>query len=93
MLVDPQREIPQDILIESLLAFHFGNRRRRCVDIHQREMGFAVFADPVCERLKTPRLDLANGAAIVLDDGLELLGERFNLLARYVLSGQKYVFV
>src|SRR5690606_37322574 len=50
-------------------------------------------ADAVGEGLEAPRLDLGDLAAVLLDDALELLDERLDLLRRHILSRQKYVFV
>src|SRR5208337_662313 len=49
--LDAQRQYAQNVLVEALLALHFGDRRRRGVDVHQREMRLAVLLDPVGEGL------------------------------------------
>jgi hypothetical protein len=91
--VDPDRQDAEDILIQPLLTFHFSDSRRRRINVHQSEMGFAVFADPIGERLQAPRLDLGNRSATFFDDRLKLLDKRLDLLAGYILPRQKNVFV
>ena len=53
----------------------------------------AIFLDSIRERLESPGLHLAYRSAIVLDHGLEHIGQCLDLLRGNVLAGQKYVFV
>jgi hypothetical protein len=93
MLVDSYREITQDILVQPLLPFHFGDRRGRRVDVHQGKMCLAVLPDSVGKRFEPPRLDLADRTAALLDYRFELVDKRFDLLAGNILPRQKYVLV
>ena len=85
---DAQRQNAQDVLVDAHLAFHLGHGGSRSVDVHQRKVSLAVLVDPVRERLDAPILDLADGSAILFDDGLELLGHRLDLLGRDVLTSK-----
>src|ERR1019366_1500151 len=91
--LDAQRQNAQNVLVEALLALHFGDRRRRGVDVHQCEMGLAVLLDPVGEGLDAPIFDLADGSTQRGDYGLELPGQRFRLLRRNILTGKKDMLV
>src|SRR5215510_14771583 len=74
VLVDAHREVAQDILVEALLPFDLGKRRRGRVHVHEGEMRLAVLAQAVAERLEAPVLGFADGAAHLFNDSLELGG-------------------
>jgi len=93
VLVDPHREVAQDVFIEPHLALDFSERRARRLDVEQRHVRLAVLADAVGKGLHAPIFGLGDLAAHLLDDGLVLLGERLDLLRGYVLTRKVYVFV
>src|SRR5262245_6737863 len=93
VLVDAHREVAQDILVEALLPFDLGKRRRGRVDIHEGEMRLAVLAQAVAERLEAPVLGFADAAAHLFNDSLELGGQLVDLLRRHVLTRQVHVFI
>src|SRR6516162_5744304 len=93
VLVHANREVAQHILAEPLLSLDLVEGGRRRVDIEQGEMRLAVLAQTVGEGLHAPLLGLGELAAHLLDDGLELGGQFFNLLRAGVLAREEDVFV
>src|SRR5215469_2950655 len=63
MSIDPDREIAKNILIEPFEAFNFVDRRRRRIDVHQREMRLPILAQAVGERLDAPIFGLLDRPA------------------------------
>src|SRR5215469_3374335 len=49
--VDANRQVPQHFFVETLLTLDLGERGRRCVQVQEGEVGLAVLANPVGERL------------------------------------------
>ena len=93
MLVDADGEEADDVFVEALLPLDLGDRGGRRIDVEEREVRLAVLLDAVGEGLQAPRLDLGDLAAGALDDALELLDKRLDLLGRHILSRHEYVFV
>jgi len=91
--LDPQGEEAQDVLVDAHLALHLRHGRVGGVDVEQREVRLAVLLDAVGERLDAPVLGLADGAAVRLDDALELLDQGLDLLCRNILACQEDVLV
>src|SRR5690606_3181596 len=91
--LDPKGDEAQDVLVDAHLALHLGHGRGRGVDVDQREMRLAVLLDTVGERLDAPVLGLADGAAVRLDDALELFDEGLDLLCGNILACQEDVLV
>jgi [acyl-carrier-protein] S-malonyltransferase len=77
----------------ALLALDLSERRGRRIDIEQREMRLAIFADAEVQRLHAPVFVLGDLAAHLLDDAGELLGQIFDLLRADVLARKVDVFV
>src|SRR5262245_24535549 len=93
VLVDAHREIAQDILVEALLALDLGQRRGRRIDVHEGEMRLAILAQAVAQRFEAPVFGLAERAAHLFDDALELGGQLIDLLRRHVLTRQVHVLI
>src|SRR5499427_6554688 len=93
ILAHANREVAQHILAEPLLPFDLVEGGRRRVDIEQGEMCLAVLTQTVGEGLHAPLLGLGDLAPHLLDDGLELGGQFFDLLRAGVLARQEDVFV
>src|SRR5271155_382343 len=91
--VNPDREVAQNVFVEALQPFDLVDRRRRGVDVHQREMRFAVLAQPVGEGLHPPVFGLLDRAAEPLDDAFQLRGQFLHLLRAGVLARKVDVFV
>ena len=68
-------------------------RRRRRVDVQQREVRLAVLADAEGERLHAPIFGLGDLAAHLLDDAVELRGQFLDLLRADVLAREIDVLV
>ena len=83
----------EDVLVDAHLALHLGDRRRRGVEVEEREMRLAVLLDAVGEGLDAPHLGLLDLAAVLLDDALVLVDHRLDLLGRHVLASHEDVFV
>ncbi len=80
VLVDPNREKAEDVLVEAQCALELDDRLGRRGDVEQREMRLAVLLDAERERLQPPGLDLGDGAAERGDLGFDLFRQRFDLL-------------
>src|SRR5262245_42705479 len=65
------RQITQHILVETFQPLNFVDGGWRCIEVHEREVGFAVLSKPVSKRLHAPLLDLGDLAAHLLDDPFE----------------------
>ena len=63
MLVDAEREVTQDVLVEAQRALELDHRLGRGGDVHEREMRLAVLLDAVRQGLQAPGLDLGDRAA------------------------------
>ena len=87
------RQEANDVGGEAHAPLHLGHRRRRCVDIHERVVGLAIFLDLEGETLEAPVFDLADPAATFLDDLAVLFGQRFGLRLADVLARQEHVLV
>ena len=70
VFLDPDGQVAQHVLIETLQALDFVDRRRRRIDVHQREMCLAVLAQPVGERFHAPIFGLGDRSAEAFDDAL-----------------------
>src|SRR5262249_40687412 len=86
-------QIAQDVLAEALLPLDLVEGGGRRVDVEHREMGLAVLAQAVGQRLDAPLLGLGDLAAHLLDDAFELRGQFLDLLRARVLARQETVFV
>jgi len=93
VLVDAQRQETQHVFVEGFLTLQLLDRRSRGGDVQQSEMGLAILVDAIRQGLQAPRLDLGDGAALGGDKGLELLGERLDLLRGHVLTRNEHVLV
>src|ERR1035437_978946 len=60
VLLDADGNVAQNLFIEPLLPFDLGERSRRRIHVHQREMRLAVLVHPVGEGLYAPLLDLGD---------------------------------
>src|SRR5579863_1249111 len=72
--VDPDREIAQNILVETFQPLDLIDRRWRSVDIHEREMRLAVLAQTIGEGFHAPVFSLFDRSAKAFDDALQLRG-------------------
>ena len=70
MLFDADGEIAQHIFVEPFLALDFVERGRRRIDIEQRDVRLAVFANAVGEGLQAPIFVLGDLAAELSDHAL-----------------------
>ena len=93
MRLDPDGEIAQDVFVETLQPFDLVDRRRRRVEVHQREMRLAVLAQPVGEGLHAPIFGLLDRSAEAFDDALQLRGQFLDLLRAGVLARKIDVFI
>src|SRR5262252_3095430 len=93
VLVHANREVAQHVLAEPLLPLDLVEGGRRRVDIEQGKMCLAVLTQTVGEGLHAPLLGLGDLAPHLLDDGLELGGQFFDLLRAGVLAREEDVFV
>ena len=59
-------EVAQHVFVDALLALDLGDRRRRRIDVQQREMRLAVLVDAVGEGLHAPVFGLGDLAAQLL---------------------------
>src|SRR3954470_15601330 len=73
-LVDPNGEIAQHVFVDALLALDLGQRRRRRIDVEQREVRLAVLADAEVQRLHAPVFVLEDFATKSFNHSGELLG-------------------
>ena len=80
MRFDANGEIAQHVFVDALLALDLVHRRRRRVDVEQREVRLAVLVHAVGERLDAPVFGLGDLAAGLLDDAGELGGQFLDLL-------------
>src|SRR5690606_6552674 len=93
MLVDAQRQKPQDIGGQSHAPLHLGHHVRGRLDVHQRIMGLAALLNLVGEGLEPPVLGLPDLTAAILDDLAELIDHRLYLLRRDLLARQENMLV
>src|SRR5262249_14490194 len=91
--VDANGQIAQDVLAEPLLPLDLVEGGGRRVDVEHREMGLAVLAQAVGQRLDAPLLGLGDLAAHLLDDAFELRGQFLDLLRARVWARQENLFV
>ena len=82
VLVDAHGDEADHVFVEAELTLELDDRRRRRVDVHQREIGLAVLLDAEGEGFQAPGFDLGDRAAVGGDEGLERFGQRLDLLAR-----------
>src|SRR5690606_32462426 len=75
------------------LPLHLGDGGVRCVDVHQRIVSLAILLDLVRDRSQTPIFGLADRAAIVGQDRLELVRQGLDLLGRDILARQKHMLI
>ena len=92
-LVDPQRQVAQDVLIDAHRPFEFGDRRCRAVDVEQHEVALAVLLHAVGEVAQAPIFTLLDLATLLGDQLGEGIGQRIDLGAGDVLARDKHVFV
>jgi len=94
VLLDADRQVAQDVLVDALQALDLepwrpkGRRRSSALKCALR-----FFAHPVVRVLTPQYSDLAIFAAQLLDHTLVLGGELFNLLCGQILPRQEDVFV
>ena len=93
MLVDPDRDVAQDVFVEPFLPLDLVEDGGRRIDVEQHVVRLAVLAQPVGERLDAPLLGLGDLAAHLLDDADELGGQFLDLLRADVLARKEDVFV
>ena len=93
VLVDADGDEANDVGREAHAALHLGNRRRRCVEVHQRIVRLAVLLDLERDGLETPIFCFADLAAAFGDDVAVFFRQRFDLRLTDVLAGQEYVLV
>src|SRR3954451_8566842 len=93
VLVDPDRHVADDVLVDLGLALQFGNDRRRRLEIERDIMSLAVLGDPVGDVAQAPGLGLDDLPAIVLDDLGGVFRQRVHLGLGEVLTRQKDMLV
>src|SRR5262249_8514126 len=86
-------QVAHDVLAAPLLPPDLVEGGGRRGDVEHREMGLAVLAQAVGQRLDAPLLGLGDLAAHLLDDAFELRGQFLDLLSARVLARQENVFV
>src|SRR6185369_6909875 len=79
VLVDADGDEADDVGREAHAALHLGNRRRRCVEVHERVVRLAVLLDLERDGLETPIFCFADLAAAFGDDVAVFFRQRLDL--------------
>src|SRR5262249_34942932 len=93
VLVDPDGKKANDVGREAHLTSEVCRRRRRRVDVQQREMRLAILLDAEGEALEPPIFGLADDSAAALDDVAKVLYQAFDLLCGDVLASQEHMLI
>jgi len=74
VFLDPNRQIAQHILVETLQPFDLVDRGRRSIEVQKGEMGLAILAQAVRKGFHTPIFGFGDRSAEPFDDALQLRG-------------------
>ena len=81
------------VLMQAHQAFHFLHGRRGRIGAEIGIVTLAVLVDLVGHRLETPVFGLDDIAAIVLEDGAEMLNQPFGLRAGEILARNHHMLI
>src|SRR5689334_7777314 len=93
MLVDPDGEEPDHVLVDVRLALELGDRGRRSIEVESDVVRLAVLGDAVGEAAQAPGLGLYDLPAIVFDDLSGVFRERIDLGLGEVLTREENMLV
>src|SRR5690242_21776557 len=93
MLVDPDGEEADHVLVDVRLALELGDRGRRSIEVESDVVRLAVLGDAVGEAAQAPSLGLHDLPAIVFDNLGGVFRERIDLGLGEVLAREENMLV